>query len=162
MTTGYTRTQIALHWLVAILIAVQFLMADGIGEAWDALKEGEAAEGGGGGVWLHILVGFAILGLVIWRLALRSSQGVPPPPTGESAAQVMVAKVTHGLLYLVMILMPLSGGAAWFAGIGPAMAVHQLGKLALLVLVGLHVLGAVYNHFMLRNGLLARMTRPRG
>ncbi len=161
MTTGYTRVQIALHWQVAILIAVQFLMSEGIEEAWDAYKEGEAA-GTGGGAWLHILVGVAILALVIWRLALRASQGVPPPPAGESPAQVLVAKATHGLLYALMILMPLSGVAAWFGGIGPAMAAHQFGKLALLVLVALHVLGAVYNHFLLKNGLLSRMTRPRG
>jgi len=35
--TGYSRTQIALHWIVFGLIAQQFLFRDAMSEAWDRL-----------------------------------------------------------------------------------------------------------------------------
>lgn len=160
MTSGYTRAQIVLHWVVAVLIAAQFLLADGIETAWRSYEDG-GPKVATGGAWVHIGIGIAVLLLVAWRLALRSSAGVPAPAVGESALQVLVAKVTHGLLYALMVLMPVSGAVAWFGGIRAAGGLHQISKLLLLVLVALHVLGALYNHFVLKNGLLRRMTAPR-
>lgn len=161
MKTGYTGTQIALHWLVALLIAAQFLLADGMSAAWRIYEDG-GEKVATGGAWLHILLGVAVLLLVAWRLMLRVSEGAPAPAAGESGPQILVAKATHGLLYLLMILLPVTGGVAWFGGVRTAGGLHQIGKVLLLVFVGLHVLGAVYNHFVLKNGMLARMTRPRG
>ncbi|NHX28119.1 cytochrome B, partial [Escherichia coli] len=37
---GYSRTQIRLHWIVAGLIALQFLLSDCIGEAWEKIEHG--------------------------------------------------------------------------------------------------------------------------
>ena len=161
MNAGYSGKQIGLHWLVALLIAAQYLLADGMSAAWRIFEDG-GAKVATGGAWVHILIGAAVLLLAVWRLVLRGSDGVPAPAAGDLGPQILVAKATHGLLYLLMILLPVTGGVAWFGGVRAAGGMHQIGKVLLLVFVGLHVLGAVYNHFVLKNGMLTRMTRPRG
>ena len=70
MNTGYTRAQIALHWVVAVLIAAQYLLADGIEEAWESYEEA-GVKVTTGGAWLHIIIGVAVLGLALWRGARR-------------------------------------------------------------------------------------------
>ncbi|CAM8636051.1 Cytochrome b561, bacterial/Ni-hydrogenase [Paracoccaceae bacterium] len=50
--------------------------------------------------------------------------------------------------------------AAWFGGIVPAADAHEVMKVALLALVGAHVLAAIWHHVWLKDGLLLRMKRP--
>ena len=38
--TGYSRLQIALHWLVFALIAQQYLFKDAMSTAWDRVTDG--------------------------------------------------------------------------------------------------------------------------
>ena len=38
---GYSATQIALHWVVAVLIAGQYIFKDAISGAWDTIRAGE-------------------------------------------------------------------------------------------------------------------------
>ena len=61
-----------------------------------------------------------------------------------------------------MILMPLSGSVAWFGGVEVAAQGHNVLKIVLLALVALHVIGALYHQFILRDGTLARMRRAQG
>lgn len=157
--TGYTRRQIVLHWGVAALILMQYLFKDAIATAWDRLRDGLTAEFHPL-VAAHVAGGLLVLAFAVWRLSLRRRDRVPPIP-GDSAAQVMLARATHVGLYLVMILMPLSGGAAWFGGVQTAAGVHNILKIVLLALVALHVVGALYHQFVLRDGLIARMRAPR-
>lgn len=37
---GYSRLQIALHWIMALLILWRFLLNDAMTRAWDAIGEG--------------------------------------------------------------------------------------------------------------------------
>lgn len=37
---GYTRLQIALHWISALLILQQYLLKDAISSAWNAFTKG--------------------------------------------------------------------------------------------------------------------------
>lgn len=156
--TGYTRSQIALHWIVAALIGAQFLFSDAISQAWRAYEKGGTAVASAG-TWAHVIPGVAILAFAVWRLMLRGSHGVPAPATGETPAQALIAKIVHVGLYGAIILLPISGAVAWFGGVVQAGDAHQLIKMALIALVALHVLGAVYNHFVLKNGLISRMLR---
>ena len=155
---GYSRAQIALHWIVAALIVPQFVLHDGIAEAWDKLEDGIAA-GFDPLVAGHVVGGIAILALVIWRLSLRARRGAPPPPEAEHPALKLVAKATHGGLYLLLVLMPVSGLAAWFGGVEAAAEAHETMKVALLALVLLHVAGALYQQFVLKTNLMERMKR---
>jgi cytochrome b561 len=70
------------------------------------------------------------------------------------------AHLAHLALYALMILMPLSGLAAWFGRVEVAGEVHEALRLALLGLIALHVLAALWHQFWLKDGLLQRMRQP--
>ena len=70
-----------------------------------------------------------------------------------------MAKAAHVGLYALMILMPLSGSMAWFGGVDLAAQGHNVLRIAL---VAVHVVGALYHHFVLKDGLINRMRRAEG
>jgi len=157
--TGYSKPQIRLHWIVALLIVPQFVLHDGISAAWAALGKGlEPAFDPL--VPLHVAGGLLIAALVLWRIVLRTRRAAPPLPEGEHPALKLVAKVTHGGLYALLLALPLSGAVAWFGGVGAAGDAHGVMKTLLLALVLLHVVGALYHQFVLKDGLMLRMKRP--
>ena len=156
---GYSRLHIILHWLVVVLIIPQFLLNDSMGEALDAAMEGTTAPSTVL-VPLHVFTGITILVLVIWRLALRAKNGVPPLPEEEAPALKLVANLTHWGLYAVLALIVVSGGLAWFGGVETAGDIHGALTTVLLILVGLHVLGALYQQFVLKTNILDRMRTP--
>ena len=108
----------------------------------------------------HVLVGIVILVLVGWRVVLRATHGVPHPPDEEPLILRAVAALTHLALHAVLLVLPLSGLAAWYGGIGGAIDVHRLTESLLLAPVVLHVCGAFHQRFVLRSDVLARMRRP--
>ena len=156
---GYTRLQIRLHWIVAAIVALQFLLNEPISRAWDAFVHG-ATVSFDPLVALHVAGGLLIAGLAVWRLALKARRGPPRPPEGEPRPLVAAANVTHLALYALLLLMPLSGAVAWFGGVEPAAEAHEAFKVALLALVGLHVVAALFHHFVLKTDVMRRMWRP--
>ncbi len=156
---GFSWGQIALHWLVAALLVPQYLLHDGIKHAFFRSLRGEAWEATAT-LQFHIWGGLAIFALVLWRLALRLKRGVPAPLPGGNPLLETVAKLVHLGLYVVLLLMPLAGLLAWFGLSRVGAELHEASKLALLALVALHVAGALYHQFVLRDGLMARMKRP--
>ena len=106
------------------------------------------------------MVGLAILLLMLARLALRRRHGAPPPPAEENAALRWLASIVHIGLYADLIGAALVGLLAYFLFPGLAGLHELLTRQALLILVGLHVLGALYQHFILRSDVVARMVRP--
>ncbi len=156
---GYSTTQIGLHWIVAALIVFQLVYGEVMGEPWDAFTEGGIPVMSTW-IWAHILVGGAVLVLVVWRIALRLSRGVPEVPHSGSALMTKAAEWGHLVLYALMVLTPISGLVAWYGGVELAGEVHGLFKPALIVLIALHVAAALYHQFWLKDGLLLRMKRP--
>lgn len=156
---GYSRLQIALHWLVFALIAQQYIFKDAMSAAWDRVTDGQNA-GFDPLVLAHVAGGALILIFALWRLTLRARRGVPPQ-VEAGTFQGIVAKLTHAGLYALMILMPVSGSVAWFGGVEAAARGHNVMKIILLALVALHVVGALYHKFSLHDGTLARMRRSR-
>jgi cytochrome b561 len=159
--TGYSGRQILLHWSVAVLIAAQFLLAEGMEEAWRAVRDGGAKVMTTGAA-IHIAIGLAVLALGIWRLAIRLRRGAPAAPAGTSGLQETVARITHVLLYVLMIGLPVGGLLAWALESETFAEAHVLGKSVLMILVILHILGAVYNQWVLKNGLIRRMMKAEG
>ena len=157
--TGYSASQIWLHWIVALLIIPQFLLNEPMGDAWEAIERGREVTPNLL-VQLHVFGGVLILALVLWRLALRLLRGAPPPPAQEAPALKLLGKLTHALLYLVLAFMVVSGGMAWFGGVEVSAEAHEVLSSLLLLFVGLHVVGALYHQFVLKTNLLARMKRP--
>lgn len=156
---GYSRIQIALHWIVALLIAVQFILHEPMSEAWDAIRRGVEA-GFNPVVALHVFGGLAVLAFSVWRIALRRTRGFPPAPEAEPALLRLAAHLGHMALYALMILMPVSGAVAWFGGSEGAAEAHEVMKPLLLALIAVHVLAALWHQFWLKDGLMLRMKRP--
>ena len=180
MTTGtvtaerYSRGAVILHWLIAVLIALNYAAA------WvseDMPKEDKLQV-----MANHKAIGIIILLLTLVRIGWRLLHS--PPPLGESlkAWEVALAKVVHGLAYLAMLAIPLSGWAMHSAFSGgkpvglfglfafPALpmaqnkplgevleAVHGSLATLLLVLMALHVAGALKHQLLDRDGSMRRM-----
>ena len=154
--TEFSRLQIILHWIVALLVIVQTLLHEGIVGAWDVVEKG------GEMVFSpivisHIVIGDIVFFLIAWRLLLRIRRGAPEFPSEETGPQKLLAKLVHGAFYLLLIIMPISGGAAVFGGVMPAAEGHELMAKILIILVILHVLATIYHQFVLKTNLIQRM-----
>ncbi len=159
--TGYSSVQVALHWIVVFLVAFQFLVHDGMEESWRAYLRGQPAPADGATLtYLHIAAGILTLLLALLRIYFRIARGVPSPPPEEPRPLQIVAAAVHGSIYLLLILLPLSGGVAWFAGVEGAGEAHELMTNLLLAAIVLHVGGALFQHVVLRSQVLIRMFRP--
>jgi len=175
--TTYTGTAIVLHWLVALLIFVAFPL----------------------GVYMHELplspiklrlysyhkwLGITVLMFAILRVLWRISHRPPALPASLPRWQQIATHAVHHSLYLLLILIPLSGWlmssakgfqTVWF-GVFPLpdlvaknkvlgdllQEVHEVLNFTLLGLVSLHILAALKHHFIDHDGILKRMlsTRP--
>jgi cytochrome b561 len=97
----YTTVAIALHWTIALLIlfnlGVGFFM-----EGFDPRLRGVI-------VPLHISSGLTVLILTVFRVAWRLVH--PPPPFLDELKpwERTAAHTVHGLIYVLMVLVPLRG-----------------------------------------------------
>lgn len=152
----YARPQVILHWAVAVLIALQFLLSDAIGAAFrDGMKTGVFALDPL--VVGHIAGGLAVALFLALRLWLRLRLGVPAAPAGKPPAAKILSRVVLVGLYGLMLLIPLSGMIAWSQHLRLPAQVHEALTSLLMGLLALHVAGALVGQFVLRDGTLARM-----
>ncbi len=102
-SSRYNSVALVLHWLIAALILTNIALAwrfDGLhGFDKDTL------------VQLHKSIGISILILSLARLGWRLASPPPPLPQDMNAMEKSVARAVHGLFYVVMIGMPLTGWA---------------------------------------------------
>ncbi|MDM7969953.1 MAG: cytochrome b/b6 domain-containing protein [Paracoccaceae bacterium] len=156
--TAYSRLQIRLHWLVFVLLALQYILHEPITEAFDMVEDG-LTPAFSPLVAAHVFGGFLIFVLVAARIYIRKERGVPPLPETGPPLQRMAAHVTHYSLYALMIAMPVSGAVAWFRGNEAAAEAHEVMRAILLAFIALHVVGALYHQFVVKDGLMQRMRR---
>lgn len=156
MPTAYSRAHVILHWVTLVLIIQQFVFHDAISDGFRAMLRGETVTQSPV-IAAHVFGGALILIFALTRIAMRFDPGVPAEAAAP-AAQKLVAKGVHLGLYALMILMPLSGAVAWFRGVEAAGEAHEVMKVALLALIALHVLGALYHQFVQKDGLMRRMS----
>ena len=165
-----------LHWLIAGLIVLQFVLAnlaDGASESGSAIRELALLAN-------HKSVGITILALVIVRLLWRMKTPPPGLPTTMDQWQVLASHISHWTLYSLIILLPISGwlmssasaySVSWFNlvqlpdFVAPNAelkeffeGIHEfLGK-ALFVVALIHILAAVKHQVIDKDGVLARMS----
>ena len=161
-----------LHWMVAGLVFVQIALGwAAVGWRLSPMKLDLF-------VW-HKSAGMLILVLMVVRVAWRSANTAPSLPADMWPPERLAAHLSHLLLYLVLLLMPVTGwivnSAAnipfrmfWLipvpAIVAPdeAMAlaaarVHLVLFVVLSLLLAVHIGAALRHHFVKRNDVLARM-----
>lgn len=169
--TQYSKRIVIVHWLTLALLIAAWILGDNLGETTDESKATLA------GYFVHISVGGTVLLLTAFRFYFRRNDGVPAP-VGDTPMD-KVAKGVHYLLYTVLLLLPVSGvtilltskaGSALLAGDANllpkehgyehvfAHEVHEQLVNVLIVLVVLHVLGAIKHQFIMKDGLMSRMS----
>lgn len=157
---GYTALQIGLHWATAGLVALQYLLHDGVAAAFeDGLETGTMAFTPG--AIGHMASGALILGLAGWRLLLRSEFPPPPPPAGEPAWAGWLSSLVHRVFYALLIALPITGGLAWGMASEFMGDIHEALRAALLFLIVAHVGAVVLHQTVWRTGILSRMSWPR-
>lgn len=155
--TGYSTLQIALHWLIAGLIFGAWFTHEGMDKALEArIQNGAAAP------TIHVILGLSVLALVILRIVLRATRGVPGPVPGSSPGMVMAANWGHRILYLLMFATPILGMITWSRGLESVGEVHEVAGMALIVIAVGHGLVALWHQFVQKDGVLVRMVKPKG
>ncbi|MBP2290652.1 cytochrome b [Azospirillum rugosum] len=169
---GYTTFAVGLHWVIVLLLIVQYA----IGWTMPDIRRDMQPETL---INLHLSFGAVILALLLLRLVWRITHAVPPPPAGLPGWQNAASSAIHWLLYLLLILVPLLGwmnasARGWSitlfqvvplfplvekgSSLGRSAGdIHVVLSYALLAAAGLHILGALYHRFVLRDEVLSRM-----
>jgi cytochrome b561 len=161
--SGYNHTAKSLHWLVLVLLVVQFAVA------WTMPDIHRDTKPVGLIAW-HLGIGVFILLVMLLRLGWRVVSEAPPAPVGLPPSLRRLSRAAHFLLYANA-----RGWTVWFVGVIPLPALvpsgstwggkmgdaHTIVAYVLLGTVGLHVLGALYHQFVLRDALLRRMLPTR-
>lgn len=157
---GYSALQILLHWLIAALVFFQLIFGESIGAVLRAQHRGTVASGSDIAFGTaHYWVGIAILLLVLLRIVVRVGAGAPQPAVEAPAWTRRAAHVSHALFYLLLVVTPLLGLAGYYFG-EPFDDIHSAAKPVFIVLIALHVLGALYHQLWLKDGTLRRMVVP--
>ena len=168
----YTRIAVVLHWLIALLIVLNFVLA------WvaDEMPRAEKMEI----MASHKAFGLSILALTLIRIVWRFIHRPPPFSSALSAWEIALARVTHFMFYFLMLFMPLSGWGmvsgsgrpiSWFGLFDvPALPVgsdkvvggvfhesHETLAFVMLGLLALHVAGALKHRIFDRDDTMARM-----
>ena len=99
----YARSMIAMHWLMALLIAAVFALI----ELREIFPKGSVPRETMKS--LHFSLGLAVLALVVLRLVVRVSTRTPPIEPRPAAWQTLLAHGAHLALYGLMIAMPVLG-----------------------------------------------------
>jgi cytochrome b561 len=171
MRMHYGTTAKTLHWLIVFLIGSEYLM----GWLMPNIKAGMAP---GAAMTWHISIGTTILATMVIRLGWRLVHPVAPERS-LPAYQRISSEAVHWLLYLLVLLTTLSGWTFasargwqvnWFFGPvlpmltheNPALrqeinGLHQDFEWALLVFIGIHVLGALVHLFYYGDDVMRRM-----
>jgi cytochrome b561 len=170
----YSLGAIAFHWIIAILIMLNFIGAWVAEDAAKAEKLQMMAN--------HKAMGLTILLLTVLRLVWRATHTPPPLLDSLKSWETALAKVVHGLFYVLMLGIPLAGWAMHSAYSGGAPVsffglfdypglplaqakatagifgeMHELFAGLMLFLLGLHVLAALKHQFVDRDATMRRI-----
>jgi cytochrome b561 len=157
MRKGWSKLSVITHWLIALFIFNELLMAEGTGWAFRQFRGGQSYWEG---VWVwHLIPGMVVLGLAAIRFWDRL-QGRPPLPADTPVWVVRIAWLTHICLWLALFGMPISGIVAWFGKWHLMGSLHAIAIYPLWAFVVLHVVGALYEAYVRKTTILRRMILP--
>lgn len=170
MRSNYSGLQIAIHWLVFLLVVTAYCAMELRGLAPRSFRP-----------WfniVHVSCGISILVLMVLRLLVRLKKPAPPIVPKPSPAITGLAHLGHMVIYLLFIALPIIGlvmmynrGGPWIAfGITMPHAseanfdlVDTLKEYHVLLanlgyyVIGLHALAALMHHYYFKDNTLRRM-----
>lgn len=169
---GYGPVAKALHWLVVALLIAQYVFALTMPDIGRNTVPGTLIN-------LHMSFGLTILAVVVVRWLWRIGHPIPLATRDMPSWEQPLARIVHGALYVLLAVNPILGWmnasardwtitvfglfqlphlVAARSRLGlQAGDVHTFLAWTLLVLVGLHVLAALYHYFVRNDGVLQRM-----
>lgn len=169
----YSTTAIALHWITAVLV----LALIGLGLYMTDIPRGTPERSFFYN--LHKSIGLTTALVVLLRLWWRYRNPPPPLPASVPGWQVQASRVSHTLLYLCLIVMPLAGfsasqftkfGVTYFGlfkipPLGPEnkeiydflQGIHGTTAVLLMALIVVHVAAALKHLLVDKDGVFQRM-----
>ncbi|OUR95156.1 hypothetical protein A9Q81_13740 [Gammaproteobacteria bacterium 42_54_T18] len=171
MINDYTVIQKVLHWLMAGIIMLDLFIAQKFGNYMEIADRLESRVD-------HSTMGLLVLTLFIIRLVLRMIYGAPKEDSTSPVWQVWMAKIAHGLLYVLMGLLVGSGLLTAVSATSSTEVFgifditlgrmndeffdfvrqfHEFFTEVMIVLVVIHVVAALYHQFIRRDNLLLKM-----
>jgi len=172
MQQRYNNTAIAFHWLIALMIIGSFTIGLVMTEMSLSPTRLQYYS------W-HKWAGVTILGLATMRLLWRLTHAAPAYPQTMPGWQKTAANALHGLLYVLMFAVPVSGYFYTLAAGYPVVyfglfelpvliakndelkpvlkEVHFWLNMGLAASVGVHLAAALKHQFIDRDGILKRM-----
>ena len=177
----YSGMAMILHWLMVIGVIANWRIAEA-GEHAATQAEKSAIMGN------HFAIGMSLFVIVAVRILVRITGSPPPLSSNLAAWERVLARTTHTIFYVLLLVMPLAG---WFAmsklgfpisvfgivevpplsiakdpdGAKAIFESHALAGTILLVLVAVHILGTLKHTFIDKDGNIFRMLpfgQPKG
>jgi cytochrome b561 len=161
-----------LHWTIVALIIAQLILASAADDMPDGIEKLAMLA-------RHKSVGMVVLVLAVLRIVWRLSNPGPRPSPAWPKWQRAASGMSHGLLYLLIFLQPLSGWLmsssknypvslfGWFQFpdlIQPSERafeffheLHEILATTLIVVAVVHIVAALYHHFVMKDDVLRRM-----
>ncbi|MGL4396818.1 MAG: cytochrome b [Hyphomicrobium sp.] len=168
----YSPRFIALHWLMAALMLTVYVTM----EFRHVFEKGsvprEAMK------YVHFVVGLTILALIVVRIVARFKETAPAPDAMSPRWQTLAASAAHFALYVLMLVMPIlgwflvsaKGGTVSILGLTLPALVEKNEQLAEtfkalhytisdigLIVIAVHIGGALVHHVVYKDRTLARM-----
>ncbi|MFU0504818.1 cytochrome b [Pseudaminobacter sp. NGMCC 1.201702] len=155
----YDKAAIWLHWVVAAMVLAQFAT----GWLWGFFERGSEPR-----FYLfriHIVIGTIILVAAVLRTGWRLTHPAPPLPAEMRPAHVVLARLTHGLLYLAILVQPVLG-LLTITAFGKSIGrwprdLHLSLSYIIALIVAVHVAAAFWHQYLRKDGLLLRMVPRR-
>lgn len=173
----YTRVAVLLHWAIGLLILAQIALGfwmEGLPKTPPGLRAG----------WfnLHKSIGIVVGLLVLVRIYWRVTHRPPELPSSLAVWQKKLSHAAHHLLYVLMVLIPVSGfmGSAYskypikFFGLElPKFfeydhdlkefygEIHETTVWVLIAVLALHILAALKHRLIDKDTILQRMSFKR-
>jgi cytochrome b561 len=168
--TSYDGVAIALHWATAVLVIVNFALA----QIWDWFPRETKGWMEDAHMSFGVLLAIVVVARLVWRLLPGRQLS-----SLEAGWMRLASKATHYLLYTLLVAEAALGFAfRWGAGrsmtffatgIPPLIPemdrafrrelreFHEWIGWAIIILAALHALAALYHHYVLKDRVLSRM-----
>ncbi|QYN44556.1 MULTISPECIES: cytochrome b [unclassified Gilliamella] len=165
----YRSQQKIIHWLSAVVVILAFLII------MFKIILSQFLGGMPNIYLLHKSIGVLVFILTIWRIKVIIQYGIPDVLDKHQRLQRILSKSTQGFIYIFLLIVPLSGYLMssrplnFFGMISiPAINVpnefyqffhttHLVSSYLLAILIMLHVIGALYHYFWVKDKVLQSM-----